>query len=177
MIFKGNVARNCVKEMEFYFQSNSVMNSLKCPKSKSLSHCLTELFPIYQNNIWTIRQWDNHTIIPSYYTEDCRILHVHFQNTPSGFYIHICLTSESHSGYPLIYIWRKMAIDENRCQKCFRGHLDRLQTWDTRMPPTFILPCGFLLHLTNSVSGSFFGSKVFLFPIIITTITYLPVLQ
>ena len=24
------------------------MNSLKCPKSKSLSHCLTELFPIYQ---------------------------------------------------------------------------------------------------------------------------------
>ena len=42
------------------------------------------------------------------------------------------------------------------------------------MPPTFILPCGFLPHLTNSVSGSFFGSKVFLFPIIITTITYLP---
>ena len=66
-----------------------------------------------------------------------------------------------------------MAIDENRCQKCFRGHLDRLQTWDTRMPPTFILPCGFLPHLTNSVSGSFFGSKVFLFPIIITTITSL----
>ena len=41
------------------------MNSLKCPKAKSLSHCLTELFPIYQNNIWTIRQWDDHTIIPS----------------------------------------------------------------------------------------------------------------
>lgn len=92
----------------------------------------------------------------------------------------ICLTSESHSGwsgnksYPLIYIWRKMAIDEKYCQKCFRGHLDRLQTWDTRMPPTFILSCGFLPHLTNSVSGSFFGSKVFLFPIIITSITYLP---
>ena len=28
------------------------MNSLKCPKSKSLSHCLTELFPIYQNKHW-----------------------------------------------------------------------------------------------------------------------------
>ena len=37
--------------MEFYFQSNSVMNSLKCPESKSLSHCLTELFPIYQKTI------------------------------------------------------------------------------------------------------------------------------
>ena len=36
--------------MEFYFQSNSVMNSLKCPKSKSLSLCLTEIFPFYQNN-------------------------------------------------------------------------------------------------------------------------------
>ena len=68
--------------MEFYFQGNSVMNSLKCPNAKSLSHCLTELFPIYQNNIWTIRQWDNHTIVPSYYAEDCRILDVHFQNTP-----------------------------------------------------------------------------------------------
>ena len=43
---KGNFAR---KKMEFYFQSNSVMNSLECPKSKSLSHCLTEIFPIYQN--------------------------------------------------------------------------------------------------------------------------------
>ena len=41
------------------------------------------------------------------------------------------------------------------------------------MPPTFILSCGFLPRLTNSVSGSFFGSKVFLFPIIITTITSL----
>jgi hypothetical protein len=38
------------------FASNSVMNSLKCPKSKSLSHCLTELFPIYQNKHWTIRR-------------------------------------------------------------------------------------------------------------------------
>ena len=66
-------ASYCVKKMEFYFQSNSVMNSLKCPKAKSLSHCLTELFPIYQNNIWTIRQWDNHTIVPPYYIEDCRI--------------------------------------------------------------------------------------------------------
>ena len=49
--------------MEFDFQSNYVMNSVKYPYVKSLSHCLTELFPIYQNNIWTIRQWDNHTIV------------------------------------------------------------------------------------------------------------------
>ena len=42
--------------MEFYFQNNSVMNSLKCSKSKSLSHCLTELFPFYQNKNWTIQR-------------------------------------------------------------------------------------------------------------------------
>ena len=50
--------------MEFYFQSNSVMNSLKCPKSKSLSHCLTELFPIYQNEHWTIRRRDDCFVDP-----------------------------------------------------------------------------------------------------------------
>ena len=44
--FERHFARNCVKKMEFYFQSNSVMNSLKCPKSTSLSHCPTELFPM-----------------------------------------------------------------------------------------------------------------------------------
>ena len=43
------------KKTEFYFQSNSVMNSLKCPNLKSLSHCPTESFPIYQNKHWTIR--------------------------------------------------------------------------------------------------------------------------
>ena len=41
------------------------MSILKCPKSKSLSQCLTELFPIYQNKHWTIRQWDNCSIDPS----------------------------------------------------------------------------------------------------------------
>ena len=60
--FGRHFTRNCVKKI--HFQSNSVMNSLNTPKTKSLSHCLTELFPIYQNNIWTIRRWDDHTIIP-----------------------------------------------------------------------------------------------------------------
>ena len=41
------------------------MNSLKCPKSKSLSHCLTQLFPIYQNKPWTIRQQDYRFVDPS----------------------------------------------------------------------------------------------------------------
>ena len=53
--------------MEFYFQSNSVMNSLKCPKSKSLSHCLTELFPIYRNKHWTIRRWNNRFVDPPFH--------------------------------------------------------------------------------------------------------------
>ena len=29
-----------------------------------LGDCLTELFPIYQDKHWTIRQWDNHSIDP-----------------------------------------------------------------------------------------------------------------
>ena len=36
------------KKIELYFQSNSVKNSLKCPKAKSATHCLIKLFPIYQ---------------------------------------------------------------------------------------------------------------------------------
>ena len=50
--------------MEFYFQSNSVMNSLKCPKSKSLSHCLTKLFPFYQNKHWTIQRRNDGSVDP-----------------------------------------------------------------------------------------------------------------
>ena len=63
---KGNFARNCVK-MEFFFQSNSIMNSLKCPKSKSLSHCLTELFPNYQNKHWTIRRRNDRFANPPFH--------------------------------------------------------------------------------------------------------------
>ena len=51
--------------MNFYFQSNSVMNSLKCPRAKSTNHCRTELFSIYQNKHWTIRRRDNHIVVPS----------------------------------------------------------------------------------------------------------------
>ena len=48
--------------MDFYFQSNSAMNSLKCPKSKSLSHCLTKLFLFYQNKHWTIQRRNNGSV-------------------------------------------------------------------------------------------------------------------
>ena len=55
------------KKMEFYFQSNFVKNSLvaslNCPKANSATHCLTKLFPIYQNKRWTIRWRDDHTIL------------------------------------------------------------------------------------------------------------------
>ena len=49
------------------------MNSLKCPKSNSVSHCLTELFQFYQNKHWTIQRRDERSVDPSYYIEDCRI--------------------------------------------------------------------------------------------------------
>ena len=47
--------------MEFYFQSNSGKNCLKCPKSNSLSLCLTELFSIEIN----IGPTDGVMIVPS----------------------------------------------------------------------------------------------------------------
>ena len=34
-------------------------------KAKPASHCLTELFSIYQNKHWTIRRRDDHIIVPS----------------------------------------------------------------------------------------------------------------
>ena len=39
--------------------------TLLCPESKSLSHCFTELFPIYQNKHWTIEWWDDRFVDPS----------------------------------------------------------------------------------------------------------------
>ena len=48
-----------------FFQNNSVENSLICPRTKSASHCLTELFPIYQNKHWTIRRRDDHIVVQS----------------------------------------------------------------------------------------------------------------
>ena len=54
--------------MEFHFQSNFVKYSLKCPKTKSSTHCLTVLFLIYQNNNWTINGGTyNHTIFTSHH--------------------------------------------------------------------------------------------------------------
>ena len=36
-----------------------------CPKAKSATHCLTELFSIYQNKHGTIRRRDNHIVVQS----------------------------------------------------------------------------------------------------------------
>ena len=44
-----------------------------CPKTKSAIHCLTELFPIYQNEYQTAGRSFGRPIVPPYYIEDCRI--------------------------------------------------------------------------------------------------------
>ena len=49
--------------MDFFFQNNSVENSLICPKDKSANHCPIEIFPIYQKKHWTIRRWDDHIVV------------------------------------------------------------------------------------------------------------------
>ena len=78
-----------------YFQSNSVMNSLKCPKSKSLSHCLTELLQIYQNKHWTIKRRDDCSVDPlshrlilkivGFWKDECKhvVSNIVGQNRPS----------------------------------------------------------------------------------------------
>ena len=77
----------------FYFlqdEENEIqlfINSLICPKTKSPSHCLSKLFPIYQNKHWTIRQQHNcsfdllfcRPIIPPYYIAD-RLIYSHFNS-------------------------------------------------------------------------------------------------
>ena len=62
--FEWNFARNCVKH-GFFFQNDSVENILICPRTKLASHCLSELFPIYQNKHWTIRRRDDHIVVQS----------------------------------------------------------------------------------------------------------------
>ena len=36
--------------------------------AEKLSHCLIELFPIYQNKHWTIRRQDDQSVEPSYHS-------------------------------------------------------------------------------------------------------------
>ena len=57
------------------------MYSLICPKTKSATHCLTELFPIYQNKHWTIRWHDNPFVDPSSH-RICILKIVGFQYSP-----------------------------------------------------------------------------------------------
>ena len=53
------------------------INILEFPKAKQSTHCLTELFPIYQKKNWTIRWWNDQMIDPSYCVEDRRISGLH----------------------------------------------------------------------------------------------------
>ena len=63
--FWKEFSKRLCKTWIFSLQNNSVENSLICPKTKSASHCPTELFPIYPNNHWTIRRRDDHIVVPS----------------------------------------------------------------------------------------------------------------
>ena len=42
-----------------------IKNSSECSKVKPRRHCCTVLFPVYQNNNWIIKLWNDGTIIPS----------------------------------------------------------------------------------------------------------------
>ena len=61
------------KKWIFSLQNNSVENIFICPKTKSATHCLTELLPIYENKHWTIRRRDGHIVVPS---SNCNILKI-----------------------------------------------------------------------------------------------------
>ena len=53
IILKGILQEIVYLKKVIYFQSNSVKINLKCPKAKPPTHCLTGLFPMFQNNNWT----------------------------------------------------------------------------------------------------------------------------
>ena len=57
------------------------MKSLIYPKAKPASHCLTELFSIYQNNNCTIRRWNDHTIVPSSHRIILKIVRIYATNS------------------------------------------------------------------------------------------------
>ena len=54
-----------------------------CPKTKSATHRLSELFPIYQNKHWTIRQQDDRSVDPSSHRIILKIV---------GFLVHLLCT-------------------------------------------------------------------------------------
>jgi hypothetical protein len=90
-----------------FIQSNSVMNSLKYPKSKSLTHFLTELFPIYQNKYWTIRRREDCSVDPSSHRITLKIV---------GFLV-FCLPCHSCSPKCFINIFWK-------CKPSFRKYFN-----------------------------------------------------
>ena len=66
MIIEKKIRKEFCKKLckkWIFLQNNSVENSFICPRTKSASQCLTELFPIYQNKHWTIRWRDDHIVV------------------------------------------------------------------------------------------------------------------
>ena len=127
--------------MEFYFQSNSVMNNLKCPRSKWLSHRLTELFPIYQSKHWTIRQQDDHSVDPSCHwilslivqpTIECSLFwlkKVHFRAKCYTFLnfmlIDFLVWTLQYTGTVILYLFCSWKLEKNNPSK--QGTFAKLQ--------------------------------------------------
>ena len=77
--FERNFAKNWVKKIKFY-----------------LSHCFTELFPIYQNKHWTIRRRNDRFVVPLFHPIISKIdgfQHTHLQDLAANM-VFWFLTSE-----------------------------------------------------------------------------------
>ena len=116
--------------MEYYFQSNSVKNILKCPKANLATHCLAEFFPIYQNKHWTIRWQDDHTVVLSSHRIILKIV---------GFHISIIKQDLAEKG-PKVDQWPTLMLllsvqDENQEAIGFRmdkGEMENGKIMDFR---------------------------------------------
>ena len=61
------LANFCLKLFKITYHFISFLQFLLTlnPKTKSVTHCLTELFPIYQNKYWTIKRQNDCSVDPS----------------------------------------------------------------------------------------------------------------
>ena len=69
-----------------------------CPKTKSATRCLTELFPIYQNKHWIIRRQDDPSVDPSFHRIILKIV---------GFVVAIPFVDLPISSFHLSYLFKK----------------------------------------------------------------------
>ena len=96
--------------MDFFFQNNSVENSLICHKDKSAKHCPIEIFPIYQKKHWTIRRWDDHIVVQTSRRNIFKIDGFKMKNLSTEIHILILSIKSTHQLFPWLELLSKFLL-------------------------------------------------------------------